>query len=253
MTKKIQYVFSMTQESAIIFDLGNVLVSIDNTKALDAFLPFVKKTKDKKQIEQILYPSPALVGWSGTVIGDLHTGKISVRTFYNLVKQKLQFSRGMTFKRFSSIWPDRLMLKDDVAALLPRLKVSHRYILSDTNQLDADWLTKRYSSFFVQFQGLFFSHDQHVDKYSHRAWQNIMNVSKLPPKHHVFIDDRPDHVGRAKELGMYGIIYTDTATLIKNLTSEGLLERNLVLISDKKDKSDLVTKAVRDCTVNRET
>jgi HAD superfamily hydrolase (TIGR01509 family) len=215
----------MRPKKAIIFDLGNVLISIDNPKGVHEFLPYIEAKKGASEIERILYPSSTETkdSWSNSLLRDFHTGKLSSHKFYDHVKKELNFSSEMTFDLFQMLWPDRFSLRVDMMQLLPKLKVSYRFILSDTNPLDADWLLEHFPNLFTQFDHTFFSHNVGIDKYSHQAWHNVMAVSKLPPDHHVFVDDRPDHVSRAKELGIHGIVYTDTKILIHEFTSEGIL------------------------------
>ena len=212
------------REKAAIFDVGNVLVSINNEPAVTSFLPFVEPTLDRSTLAATLYPLPSSPTWTGPAHEQFHRGEITAEEFYTIVDTHVHFLPSMNFELFSRMWPNRFTLNHEVIALLSSLSTQQRFILSDTNVLDANWLITHYPEVFRQFDALFFSHERNIDKYSHQAWQNILAVSGLPPQAHVFIDDKPDHVERGRELSIQGIVYTNTDNLKTELGKIGFLK-----------------------------
>lgn len=123
----------------------------------------------------------------------------------------------MTLDVFQNLWPARFKRKEKSIAILQRLAPFKKYLLSDTNEMDINAQQKENPDIFAHFDELFFSHQTHVDKYNHQAWRNVLAKSVLPPEQHVFIDDKADHVQRAKELGIKGIVFESPEQLEEEL------------------------------------
>ncbi|MCX6791614.1 MAG: hypothetical protein NT149_01080 [Candidatus Gottesmanbacteria bacterium] len=216
-------------KKAVIFDLGNVLVTENNTLSLPRFKPHLKKEYTNAELERILYGhAPGAKRWEKLgeetkLFEEYHLGILTSEEFYRRIKEQLEFSDLFTFEQFKKFWPARFGRNDDVIRMLPHLKRHQRYMLSDTNAMDSSWLMAAYPDIFLQFDKNFFSFETKTDKYGVEAWHNIITYSKLPPEAHVFIDDHEGHVERAKKLGFKGIVFTDAKKLWEDLEKLGYL------------------------------
>ncbi len=191
---------------AVIFDLGNVLVSFDNRKNLTQLNQLLTQKLDEESLEKLLYGDAKTK--ETNLFDQYQMGNISTAKFFENLRIRLSFNSAVNLKQLQRLWVDRFNLKTETLDLLRQLKIHRRYILSDTNDLDATFIQKNFPEIFAEIDANFFSHQQRVNKYNHQAWKNVLAHSGLSADAHVFIDDRADHVGRAKELGIHGIIFT---------------------------------------------
>jgi HAD superfamily hydrolase (TIGR01509 family) len=213
---------------AIIFDLGNVLVTVDNSLSTPRFAPHLQEEIDLKELENILYGFTKHTGWGKKgdetkLYEDYHAGNITTTEFTNEINKLLKFHPSMTPELFQQLWPDRFTRKEKSIELLKRLKAYKRYMLSDTNEMDIELEKKLHPDIFAEFDDLFFSHQTRKDKYSYDAWKNVIRKSGLRPEEHLFIDDKADHVQRAKDLGIQGIVFESPEQLETELQKLGML------------------------------
>lgn len=217
------------KQKAVIFDLGNVLVSVRNELTLKLFASHLAQTVDNETLEKELYGFAPRNEWGrtmmdiGTIHHHFHKGEISAAQLFEDTKRRLPFKNTLTGKLFRAYWPARHELRSNELGIVRLMKKHLRYMLSDTNELDVNWINDRYPELFAEFDKCFFSHEQRVDKYDLQAWKNILEVSQLPSQSHIFIDDREDHVRRAKSLGMTGIVYKSAGQMVRELTRAGYL------------------------------
>lgn len=218
-----------TKQKAVIFDLGNVLVKVDNYKALPHFKKHLKKSIDDHQLEHILWGGFVSLKHEDAkhaqIFIDLHLGKITGQALYRDIVARDIFLNSLSFAEFKEHWSaTRFQLMSEVLELVKQLKYLHRFVLSDTNELDFNASAAKFPELFNEFDELFLSHKQKVLKYDLQAWKNIIAHSGLPAEVHLYIDDRKDHVERAKSLGMQGIVFTNAKNLEQKLRFLGYLE-----------------------------
>lgn len=214
-------------EKAVIFDLGNVLVKVDNKTAVRSFTDAVLSDNTDAVLEEILYQSSG--GWKdknsqsplSVLHRSFHLGYLTAGEFFRSLQKHLAFNRDLSQEEFIRRWPRRHTLIDGSYRILKGLKGCKKYLLSDTNELDSLYIIERYPEIFTELDETFFSHQKNVLKYDSAAWKNIMAVSKLPPENHVFIDDIRENVVLAQNLGIKGIVFTGTEALASELAGLG--------------------------------
>jgi glucose-1-phosphatase len=211
---------------AIIFDLGNVLVKIDNSRVLMQFSRYLKDRYELKDLERLIYlgnhePENETEVFFHNIQEKFHLGKIGKDELYKQMTTKLRFTEEFTFDNFCMIWPARFKRIEGSINILKELNNYRRYLLSDTNELDAAYLMKHYGDIFKEFDRVFFSHETGVNKSSEKAWQNVIKHSQTEPGTHIFIDDRKDYVEAAEQLGMQGIVFRDATDLRNQLIKSG--------------------------------
>ena len=216
-------------KKAVIFDLGNVLVDVNNALTLPLLKSYLIKAYPDEVLEKILYGhAPGAKRWEKMgeetkLIEEYHLGHLTSEEFYRKIRGQLEFSENLTFEKFKKIWPARFTRNEEVINMLPHLSRHKRYMLSDTNEMDASWLMANFPDIFLQFDKVFFSFETGSDKYGDTTWQNIIKYSNLSPGAQVFIDDHEGHVDRARSLGFKGIVFTTAKKLREELEKSGYL------------------------------
>lgn len=208
----------------VIFDLGNVLVKVENSRVLPILKQYITDPKLHPETERIFYYTPMEVTEEGSferLHSDLHKGVITLQNFYDYLKAKLPLRDDFTYDVFMRIWPARFRLMENVLKIVKSLNHYHRFLLSDTNEADAQWIGKHYGDIYRQFDRIFFSFETKTDKFSLDTWKNIIQVTGLPPAQHVYIDDNRGHVERARTLGIRGIVFRNSEQLQTELANIG--------------------------------
>lgn len=214
--------------TTVIFDLGNVLVSVDNARVLPLIAAYLKKPVDLKSLERMVYygyhePESDTEVFFSDIQRRFHLGELSAEQFYQALVHRIGFSGEFTFERFQKIWPARFERNEETIALLRSLGKYTKYLLSDTNELDARYLQTHHGDIFREFDRVFFSYVTRTDKNTMKAWKHVLEASGKQPLTHVYIDDRAEFVQRAQRLGMQGIVYAGAEDLRKQLVSLGIM------------------------------
>ncbi|HCM37026.1 MAG: hypothetical protein UV61_C0003G0097 [Candidatus Gottesmanbacteria bacterium GW2011_GWB1_43_11] len=217
---------SVNLQKAVIFDLGNVLVRVNNQAALPHFQKHLAQKFDSKTLENLLYGS-MMKGTrtdAGKLHADFHLGKLTMRKFHQHIVKTGYFSETLTFSEFQKYWsPPRFSMIDGTFKILQKMKKHKRYLLSDTNESDFDFCVSAFPEIFAEFDEIFVSHKRGILKYESKAFMQVVETSGLAADLHVFIDDREDHVARARSLGMDGIVFKNSLGLEKELGNLGYL------------------------------
>ena len=198
--------------SAIVFDLGQVLVRFD-------YKNFVEKVnKHKNGIgEQFM----ELYKNNYSFHRDFEKGTISEKKF---VSQMLNYlDHTIDEETFCRYWSDIFSLNDDVIEILPELKKNYKlYLLSNTNSIHKKYGYQNYE-FLKLFNKLFLSHEVGFVKPEIEIYQSVEKESGFPSNEHIFIDDILEYVDAAKKLGWDGIQFLGYDDLIKNLRQRKIL------------------------------
>ena len=198
--------------SAIVFDLGQVLVSFD-------YKHFVEKVnKHKAGIgERFL----ELYKINYHIHRDFEKGKISEKDFIAQMLKYLEYC--IDAETFCRYWSDIFSFNDDVIALLPILKKNYSlYLVSNTNSIHKKYGYESYE-FLKMFDKLFLSHEVGFIKPEEEIYRAVEKVSGIPSEEHIFIDDIKEYVDGAKKIGWDGIQYVGYDDLIMKLKMRGVM------------------------------
>ena len=198
--------------SAIVFDLGQVLVSFD-------YKYFVEKVnKHKAGIgERFL----ELYKINYHIHRDFEKGNISEKDFIAQMLEYLEHKiDGETFCRY---WSDIFWINKKMVALLPELKKNYKlYLLSNTNSIHKKYGYESYE-FLKMFDKLFLSHEVGFIKPEEEIYRAVEKVSGFPSEEHIFIDDIKEYVDGAITLGWDGIQFVGYDNLIEKLNDRKIL------------------------------
>ncbi len=199
------------QATAIIFDLGNVVLNIDYVRTQHAFEVFGFTNFGE------LYSQARQAG-----LFDLfETGKITPAVFRDEVR-KLSPAIALSDEQIDRAW--NAMLLDLPLArleLLTILKKKYRtFLLSNTNAIHLEalssYLKKEYGveSLFPYFEKNYYSSEIGLRKPDTGCYEYVLRENKLNPYATVFIDDLLPNIESAKHTGLQTYHLTGGETII---------------------------------------
>jgi FMN phosphatase YigB (HAD superfamily) len=197
--------------SAIVFDLGNVLIPFDFKKALikldqvenglgDRFNNFFKTNYSLHR--------------------EFEKGKISEKDFIirmlEIVDHKIDEST------FCKYYADIFSLNDDVISLLPVLKKNYKlFLLSNTDSIHKKYGWEKYE-FLKNFDRLILSFEVGSVKPEQKIYRAVEEASGFSSSEHLFIDDIQEYVDGAKNIGWDAVQFVNYQKLLNDLK-----ERNI--------------------------
>jgi len=203
---------SKRKYSAIVFDLGQVLLRFD-------YKYFVEKVNRYKAGigERFLehYKN------NYELHRDFEKGLISEKYFISRMLEFLDHT--IDEETFCKYWSDIFSFNDDVIALLPVLKKNYKlYLISNTNSIHKKYGYQHYE-FLKLFDKLILSHEVNFIKPEKEIYLEVEKISGFPSEEHIFIDDILEYVDAAKSLGWDGIQFLGYDDLVMNLKEREIL------------------------------
>lgn len=151
----------------------------------------------------------------------LEKGDLSGRDFYELLVPLLQMD--LSYPDFVEVWSDMFWVEERTLNLLLQARVHLRFILSNTNPIHWEWLSRRFSWLWEHFDKIFLSYEWGLLKPDPVFFREVVKASGFSPSEHLFIDDNPENIQGALQIGMRGLVYRDPENLEAGLKSFGLL------------------------------
>lgn len=186
---------------AVIFDLGRVLLNIDNTllseklfKCLDKNDPdFVYKTmKNKPMIE-------------------FNSGRMEPEDFHRQMCDL--FNLTMDYDAFITLWCSIFSPMDGMEELVMRLKPNVRLgLLSDTDPVHWSHVKKKWPWLEV-FKKPTLSFEVGVMKPDAHIFLTAAQNVDTPPENCLYVDDLQDNVEGARAIGMTAILFENTSQI----------------------------------------
>jgi glucose-1-phosphatase len=198
---------------ALLFDLGNVLVSFDHRRAARALAPFTAKTPD--EIYRLFFDSD--------LTGQFEEGKIAPVDFFRKVRDSL--GARIVFDAFVPIWNDiffmtreNYSLYEFICALGKKHTVA---LLSNINVLHFEYLRARFPVF-EPFDRLFLSYQMDARKPDPLLYRTVLAALGTRPQDCFYTDDREDLVLAARGLGIRAFVYRGIDQLTSDLRDAGI-------------------------------
>ncbi|MCW8804709.1 MAG: HAD family phosphatase [Ignavibacteriaceae bacterium] len=198
--------------SAIVFDLGKVLIPFDYTSAINK-LNKVEVGLGNKFVE--FYKS------NYNFHRDFERGKISETEFVNKMLEVVDHKvDSETFKKY---YADIFSVNEEVASLLPILKNNYSlFLLSNTDSIHQKYGWQKYE-FLKYFNKLILSHEVHSVKPEERIYRKVEEASGFPSEEHFYIDDIKEYVDAAIKLGWDAVQFVDYKKLLSDLKSRNII------------------------------
>lgn len=192
----------------IIFDIGNVIVRWDPKNAVKAVLPEYEPKEFLKNIKPI---------WL-----DLNLGKYTEIEAIDLLHQQLDLSK----EKLISLMHKFKTTQDPISGsleLLQNLKKQNYSLYSITDNIrEIIEYHKVHSNFLEYFKDIIVSSDVGILKPDPRIFMHLIEKHKLIPSECIFIDDLEANIASAREIGMKGVLFTDSKSCEHELVEHGV-------------------------------
>lgn len=198
--------------SAIVFDLGNVLIPFDYSPAINKLNQVEQGLGDKFfEFYKANYHFHR----------DFERGKIPESEFVSKMLEVVDHKiDAETFKKY---YADIFSLNEDVISLLPILKKNYKlYLLSNTDSIHKKYGWGKYD-FLSHFDELILSFEVGSVKPDEKIYRAVEKVSGLQSQEHFYIDDIKEYVDVAKIIGWDAVRFEGYSKLISDLK-----ERNII-------------------------
>lgn len=205
----------------IIFDYGNVIFDIDFIKAQESFAKL-----GVNNIQEIYGHKN-----QSSIFDEFDKGAISAAEFRSEIR-RLTGHNQLSDQQIDNAWNSLLLgVPAGNHELLLKIKEQYNtFLLSNNNEIHYQWIMdylKRdfdledNSSFFTKD---YYSHLMGMRKPDKEIFEIVLDNHQLDPKETLFIDDSPQHLKTAQELGLQTYLMTRPDTLQKYFSTNGLLK-----------------------------
>jgi FMN phosphatase YigB (HAD superfamily) len=188
----------MGKPSAVIFDLGKVLLDFDYGRAAAAMLRYCDLSRE--ELRRALDQSPLLYRFE--------TGLLTANDFFEEVKKVSRFCG--TFGDFEPVFGDIFTPIPEMIDLQSRLREREipTYIFSNTNELAVRHIQASYP-FFQNFDGYIFSHEHRSMKPEPKIYEAVECKAKCRGQDLLYIDDRLENIEQGISRGWRAIHHTN--------------------------------------------
>ena len=196
-----------------IFDLGNTLIKLAYERVLANICR--DANVDRDELVELFEGSGGY--------RDLERGGATFAEFYEYLCDKAGY-RG-SIRDLHAIWSDFFDgAMPGAEELVDRVRARYRVaFLSNSNEVHAELIPRNFGTLFRKDDRFIFSHRFKVAKPDPEIYHRALEVLGTLPQHAVFIDDLLENVLAARQIGMRAFQYVDTASLVRELETEGLL------------------------------
>lgn len=197
----------------IIFDLGGVLLNIDYKLTEEAFVGL--GITNFPELYSQLQQTP--------LFDDVETGRISGEEFVDRIKEHAGLA--LTDQQVVDAW-NAMLLNFPIRRLqiLQQLRLHYDLVLlSNTNEIHEaafNEILKRehgIPNVAVFFDKVYLSHRVGLRKPMPEIFQKVLDDTGFDAKHTLFIDDSPQHVVGAEQVGIRAIHLTNGMTIEKDI------------------------------------
>jgi glucose-1-phosphatase len=196
-----------------LFDLGNTLIKLAYERVLENICRLSTVKRDEL-IEILEAPGS---------YRDMERGALSFWEFYEFVCDKTGYRGSM--RDFNEVWSDFFDgTMPGIEELLERVRARYRVaFLSNSNEVHAELIPRKFSSLFEKDDRFIFSHRIKVAKPDPEIFRRTVDILGTTAQQVVFIDDLSENVAAARSLGMQAFQFIDTLSLMRQLEAEQLL------------------------------
>ena len=198
----------MSGLDAIIFDLGGVLVHVDEARGRQRMATRTGKTPE--EIERYYRSTPYAT--------ELALGKLTGQAFCRIVARDLGFDG--TFEEFAAMWSEIFSPIDSMIGLAMAIQLP-RAILSNTNALHAEYIFEHFPSL-RDFDARVLSHEVGLLKPDPAIYRLALQRCGVEAERTLFVDDLPANVEGARAVGMQAIQFENADQVRQELTNLGV-------------------------------
>ena len=202
----------MKASSAVVFDLGKVLVDFDYGIAAKKLA--AHSARPPAEIQSFIDQTPLLL--------DYESGRVTRLEFFERVRTATGF-RG-AIEEFGGFFADiftPIPTMIELHSELRRRKIA-AYIFSNTNDLAIEHVRRKFS-FFRDFDGYIFSHEVGAMKPQPKIYDAMEKMSGRRGKDLIYIDDRLENIEAARPRGWRTILHETPEKTHAALKAIGIL------------------------------
>lgn len=197
---------------AVIFDMGRVLVNIDNQLLVEKLFKGLN-TNDPQELGRHTMSDPAMV--------EFNCGRIPDEEFHRRMCE--QYGLEPNFETFKSLWCEIFYPMDGMEDLVRSVsKKTTVGLLSDTDPIHWNFIRNRWP-WIGQIKNPTLSYEIGVMKPNAAIYLAAAQHVRTPPPQCLFIDDLQANVDGARAVGMQGLLFEGVKPLSQKLDSMGLL------------------------------
>ena len=196
-----------------LFDLGNTLIKLAYERVLENICR--ESTVQRDDLIDILEAPGSY--------RDMERGAVTFWEFYEFICDKTGY-RG-SIRDFHELWSDFFEgTMPGIEELLERVRARYRVaFLSNSNEVHAELIPRKFSSLFAKDDRFIFSHRVKVAKPDPEIFRRALDTIGALAYQVVYIDDLSENVAAARSLGRQAFQFIDTLSLTRQLEGEGLL------------------------------
>ena len=185
----------MDKVSAIVLDLGNVVLHYDHGRSVKRIAQMVGRSEE--EVESFVF---------GDLKNDFNRGKISAKEFYCRVRDR--FDLPICLDAFTQVWSDIFWENPDVVELLPALSKKYPlYLLTNTDILHFKYILDNFDVI-PRFRNVFASYQMGAAKPDREIFLRALQAIAQPASQVLYVDDEPAFVAAARDRGMQAIRYS---------------------------------------------
>jgi FMN phosphatase YigB (HAD superfamily) len=189
----------------IIFDYGNVVFTLDFTRSKQAWNDLGIDDADSFYSHKV----------QDKIFIDFESGDVSAEEFRAYIR-KILAKPGLTDQQIDDTWNSLLVgVPDGNHELLLNLKSKYRtFLLSNINPIHYDYIMNYLKTDFGfegnghLFEKVYYSHLVGKRKPNAGIFEQVLNENHLDPAETLFIDDSPQNIEGAKQLGLNTYLMT---------------------------------------------
>jgi len=197
----------MKMISTIIFDVGGVLIR----GSFDEYL---------KKISEILEVEVKRDSDLNETINDWMRGRL---TFKESIEKMFGVSLNKDkTKQIFNIWSDNWNFDKKMIDFARKFKPKYKLIM--LSNADREGVERWDNDFFDFFDRKFISYELGLIKPEREIYEYVLREINREPGECVFIDDKPENIEGARNLGIHGIIFESKEQLKEELKKLGVVE-----------------------------
>jgi len=197
--------------SAIVFDLGNVLIPFDYHIIIGKLEKI--ETGLGKKFSQL---------YSENYHIHRQYEKFDITTDEFLDTMIEWLDKKVKKEEFCRIYSSLFSLNDDMIALLPRLKQNYKLVLlSNTNFIHQKYGWQDYE-FIKLFDKLILSHEVGSVKPEDKIYKAVEEFTNAPAEEHFYTDDIEEYVTAAKRMGWDAVKFVGYEQYMQDLKERGI-------------------------------
>ena len=192
---------------AILFDVGGVLHN-----AIDGISDALHKELNltQSQIEEI----------RSTYLKELGKGAITEAEFWNQIHNKyhvleVKISEDLLGHAFGTKFEPNIKLLE----FIDTLKTTNLTLAVLSNTIEPHARVLRAHGIYDRFENVFLSHEIGMRKPDSSTYKYVLDKLQVKPEEAIFIDDSRDNIIAACKLGIHGIVFSNTAEVIEELSA----------------------------------